>query len=90
MIKTTSVRQKREILLDGPEGNAFMLLSLAHNLAKQLNLDWEPIKTKMTSGDYENLIATFDEYFGDHIDLVRSNDEEEEEDWDDNFGGEDD
>ena len=64
-------KSKMKIDLRGPEGNAYMLLGIARNLARQLSKDWDPIRTKMTSGDYENLIKVFDKEFGDYADLYR-------------------
>jgi hypothetical protein len=64
-------RGKIKIDLTGPEGNAFVLLGKAGNLSKQLGKDFEDIKKRMTSGDYENLINVFDEEFGDYVDLYR-------------------
>lgn len=60
-----------EIDLSGPQGNAFFLLGTAKNLAKQLELDSEEILTEMKSGDYENLVNVFDNYFGDFVILYR-------------------
>ena len=63
--------QKNSIDLTGPDGNAFVILSYAKSLAKQLDLDFEPIKEEMTSGDYEHLIQVFDNHFGEVVDLIR-------------------
>ena len=57
--------------LTGPQGNAFYLLGTANNLAKQLGLNSVEIMTEMKSGDYENLVQTFDNYFGDIVTLYR-------------------
>lgn len=57
--------------LTGPQGNAYFLLGTAKNLAKQLELDPDPITQEMISGDYENLIGVFDRYFGEYIILER-------------------
>jgi len=62
---------KIEIDITGPQGNAFCLLGYAKQYAKQLGKNWEDIKKRMTSGDYENLLAVFDEEFGEYIDLLR-------------------
>jgi NAD(P)H-flavin reductase len=62
---------KRTIDISGPGGNAFNLLGVAMGFAKQLGLDFAPIRAEMTSGDYENLIKVFDKYFGDVCDLER-------------------
>ena len=57
--------------LTGPQGNAFYLLGTANNLAKQLGLNGKEIMEEMKSGDYENLINTFDNYFGNIVTLYR-------------------
>jgi len=66
-------QQPRELVIDltGPEGNAFVLLGYAKQFAKQLDLDAEKINEEMKSGDYENLIEVFDNYFGDFVILER-------------------
>ena len=73
MIK--SIKNKKrlpiEIDLTGPDGNAFVLLGKAKNLAKQLELDGDKIIEEMTSGDYDNLLDVFDENFGSFITLYR-------------------
>lgn len=50
--------------LSGPCGNAFYLLGLAEDLAKQLDWDAEVILADMKSGDYEHLLDVFQENFG--------------------------
>lgn len=60
-----------EIDLTGPDGNAFALIGIAGNLAKQLDLDKKKIQTEMMSGDYENLIKVFDKHFGEFVTLYR-------------------
>ena len=60
-----------EIDLTGPEGNAYVLLGYAKQYAKQLGLNYEEIEKEMTSGDYENLVQTFDKHFGDFVTLLR-------------------
>jgi len=71
-----TIRAKREtgervIDLTGPAGNAFNLMGVAQNFARQLNWDVEKIITEMKSGDYENLVEVFDSYFGDYVVLER-------------------
>jgi len=58
-----------EIVVDltGPQGNAFALLGLAKAWAKDLGLDGEQIVKEMKSGDYDNLVAVIDKYFGDVV-----------------------
>ena len=60
--------------LTGPDGNAFALIGMANNFAKQL--DYSPDKrgklnTELISGDYENLLETFDTHFGEFVILER-------------------
>ena len=64
---------KSEIVIDitGPDGNAFALMGHAKRFASQLGLDAETIINEMTSGDYEDLVQTFDKHFGDYITLER-------------------
>jgi len=74
-----SIKDKKrlpiEIDLTGPDGNAFVLLGKAKNLAKQLypkDLGFEKqIIEEMTSGDYDNLLDVFDKYFGSFVTLYR-------------------
>ena len=73
-IKNRSSLKKREIDLNGSEGNAFCLMGIAQNYAKQLGLDGKKITSEMMSGNYENLIRVFDKYFGDYVDLIREED----------------
>jgi hypothetical protein len=57
--------------LTGPQGNAFFLLSQASQYARDLGLDSDQVITEMKSGDYKNLVAVFDHYFGDYVILER-------------------
>lgn len=57
--------------LTGPQGNAFFLMGQASQYARQLSLDSDQIINEMKSGDYENLVAVFDRYFGDYVILER-------------------
>jgi len=57
--------------LTGPDGNAFVLLGKAKQLARQLGLDGNAITNEMMSGDYENLIEVFDREFGNFVILER-------------------
>lgn len=76
MIKSISEKTVRHIEIDlrGPQGNAFYLLALAHDLGKQLKFDKkiiEDIVNTMKLGTYEDLIKTFDVWFGDYVILYR-------------------
>lgn len=61
---------KIEIDISGSAGNAFVLMGHARSYAKQLGLDPDQIMEEMKSGDYDNLLSTFDRYFGEYVDLV--------------------
>ena len=69
-------QEQNEIIIDltGPQGNAFYLIGLAKKLAKQLGFDDERIEEMlydMKTGDYENLIQEFDDYFGEFVILEK-------------------
>ena len=63
----------KEIIIDltGPDGNAFVLMGTAVNLAKQLGKDGKAIREEMMAGDYEHLLSVFDREFGDYVILER-------------------
>ena len=63
-----------EIDLNGPEGNAFVLLGYASRLGKQIyGYDkTEEILEEMRLSTYELLILTFDKYFGEVVTLYRN------------------
>jgi len=71
MIKSKKQKLGIEIDLTGPDGNAFVLIGTAGNLAKQLGLDAKAIREEMMKGDYENLVNVFDKYFGNFVTLYR-------------------
>lgn len=71
MIKEKPKKDKLEIDLTGPEGNAFHLIGVANRLSKQLGLDSNKITEEMMSGDYENLVKVFDSYFGNFVILYK-------------------
>ena len=62
-----------EIDLNGPDGNAFVLLGLANRLGKQIyGLEkTEEILEEMKLSSYELLLLTFDKYFGTVVTLYR-------------------
>ena len=69
---------KNIINLDGPDGNANVLLGLASRLCSDIGYasdEKDSILTKMRSGDYINLLGVFEEYFGEYI--VQETDNEE-------------
>ena len=71
------IREKKQhtgsIIIDltGPDGNAYALSGYASRFAKQLDLDHKIIIKEMTSGDYENLLKVFDNYFGNFVILEK-------------------
>jgi hypothetical protein len=71
MIRTKQA--PREIIIDltGPDGNAFVLMGTAVNLAKQIGKDGKAIREEMMAGDYEHLLSVFDREFGDYVILER-------------------
>ena len=71
MIKVKEERAGIEIDLTGPDGNAFVLIGKAGNLAKQLGLDGKKIQAEMMNGNYEHLIEVFDREFGAFVTLYR-------------------
>ena len=71
MIRDKQPQSEIVIDLTGPDGNAFALLAYAKRFAQQFDLDFNKIKDEMTSGDYENLIQVFDDYFGEIVILER-------------------
>lgn len=71
MIRNKTKSDRIVIDLTGPQGNAFALLAQARKFARQLKLDDNKILSEMKSGDYDNLVETFDRYFGNFVILER-------------------
>lgn len=71
MIRNKTLTGPIVIDLTGPHGNAFYLLGVASVTAKKLGVDPDPILDDMKSGDYENLLEVFENYFGDYFILER-------------------
>jgi len=71
MIRKKQPKSEMVIDLTGPDGNAFVLMATATNLARQLGMDSDKIVKDMKSGDYENLVNVFDSYFGSFVILER-------------------
>ena len=71
MIKKKRKKSYMEMDLTGPEGNVFVLIGTAMNLARQFGIDDEMIKEQMMSGDYENAVQPLDKHFGDYVTLYR-------------------
>ncbi len=71
MIRTKKPKSEIVIDLAGPDGNAFVLMGTAVNLAKQLGKDGKAIREEMMAGDYEHLLSVFDREFGAFVILER-------------------
>ena len=77
MIRSRSekpAQEKIEIDLTGPQGNAYYLLGVAKRLGEQLGYSEKRINAiqyVMLLTNYEGLIHTFDQEFGDHVILWR-------------------
>ena len=56
--------------LTGPDGNAYAILGAARRYSRQLDIEFDPIHTEMTSGDYDNLVDVFERYFGEYVDII--------------------
>lgn len=57
-----------EVNLSGPQGNAYALIGLAHQLGKEDGIsqaEIDDIIAKMTSGDYAHLLTTLEDSFPD-------------------------
>ena len=63
--------KKATIDLTGPDGNAFALLGICRQIAKDLKIDWDPISKDATSDDYEHLLEVLQRHFGDYVDFIR-------------------
>ena len=75
MIRPTKNREF-VINLDGADGNAFALMAYAKRFAKDMGYaSDEAILNNMKSGDYINLVRTFDKYFGEYV-VLETRDEE--------------
>ena len=67
MIRETKPVSNTIVDLDGPNGNAFMLLAIAESEMEGLGIDRDDIDAildDMRSGDYKNLLKTLDEHLG--------------------------
>jgi len=60
-----------KIDLNGPDGNAFVLMGAATRFARQIGIDEDALIEEMKSGDYDNLVEVFDREFGSFVTLYR-------------------
>ena len=70
-----SKKQGIVINIDGPSGNAHCLMGMARGYAKQLGFNPNEVIAEMMSGNYINLLKTFERYFGNVITLETDNEE---------------
>ena len=77
MIRSKSekpIQEKIELDLTGPQGNAYYLMGVAKRLGEQLGYSDKRIRAiqyVMSLTNYEGLIHTFDQEFGDYVILWR-------------------
>lgn len=76
MIRSSEELLNRKIKIDlrGPEGNAFVLLGYVDAIGSQINIPKRvrnDIKKTMMMGNYDQLIKTFDIWFGNYVDLYK-------------------
>jgi len=55
--------------LNGPQGNAFYLIGLAKRLSNQLGIEFDPIYNKMVEAEYDELLDTFSDHFGEYVEF---------------------
>ncbi|OUU18439.1 MAG: hypothetical protein CBC05_01940 [Crocinitomicaceae bacterium TMED45] len=55
--------------LHGPQGNAYALMAVAKDIAKQLDMNYHVIHDEMRQGDYKHLLDTFLFHFGEYVEL---------------------
>ena len=78
MIRKRFEKFETIINLDGPDGNAHNLIGLARRGRRDSRMTEEeiaPIVKEMQSGDYKNLVMTFDNYFKGSVILETTNEE---------------
>ena len=74
MIRWRNDVRKSVINLDGPDGNAFQLMNHA-TVCKDIVMFLMSYPQQYESGDYTNLVKTFDKYFGEYVILETRNEE---------------
>jgi hypothetical protein len=76
MIRSSDELTNRKIEIDlrGSDGNAFVLLGYVDTIGTQISIPKRvrnDIKKTMMMGNYDQLIKTFDIWFGNYVDLYR-------------------
>jgi hypothetical protein len=69
------VPHKLTIDLDGPDGNAFVLMGIAQTLCRQVGKEHSKILADMRKSDYIHLLKVFEKNFGNVVILVTNNEE---------------
>ena len=69
-IRRTKKEKKQVLNLEGPEGNAYVLLGTCRRYAIELGMDWDTIEPEAKSGDYIHLVKTLQTYFGNWVDFA--------------------
>ena len=74
MIKRKEEYRRTVIDLDGSDGNVFVLLSLAKSFCQKLDWDYDKFdaEVKFFCNGYEDVVALFDQWFGEYCDLETS------------------
>ena len=74
MIKRKEEYRRTVIDLDGSDGNVFVLLSLAKSFCQKLDWDYSKFdaEVKFFANDYTEVVALFDQWFGEYCDLETS------------------
>lgn len=66
--------------LSGPEGNAFYLIGLGKKIGRQLDRPWQQVNNavnEMMSGDYKNLLKVFRREYGEFVEFIGENTNDE-------------
>jgi len=66
---------KKQIYLNGPDGNAYALMAYGSKIASSLGWDWYAIREDMMSGDYEHLKEVFIKHFGEFYEFYDEEDD---------------
>ena len=61
------IRDRIEIDLNGDEGTCLSLIYLAKNMSDQLGMNTNHIINEMSVGERDDLISTFEKYFGEFV-----------------------
>ena len=71
------MKEPNVINLDGPDGNAYVLMGATARCARDLGYasdETDVILRRMMNGNYFNLVKVFEEYFGEYFILETKDD----------------